>query len=295
MNIGLIGCGRWGRFILRDLVALGCDVTVVARSAESRRRAAEGGARAVVGAVGELEGAKGVVVATPTSTHASVLWQALDLGTPIFVEKPLTDDPSEAAALLARAGDRVFVMDKWRYHAGIESMAAMVRSREFGSVRAITTRRLSWGQAHDDVDGVWIMLPHDLAIVREIAGFVPAAIAAVGSRGTGKDAMLTGFLGPDPVCVVEVSTLSPIRERRVLVEFDEAVVLLEDAYSAALRVRRPGSSDEELRDLADEMPLLKELAVFIAYLEGGPAPRSSAAEGELAVRRIAELRSMAGI
>jgi Trk K+ transport system NAD-binding subunit len=34
--VGLVGCGRWGRHILRDLVALGCEVHVVARSEESR-------------------------------------------------------------------------------------------------------------------------------------------------------------------------------------------------------------------------------------------------------------------
>ena len=31
MNIGLVGCGRWGRFILRDLLSLGVSVSVVAR------------------------------------------------------------------------------------------------------------------------------------------------------------------------------------------------------------------------------------------------------------------------
>ena len=44
LEVGLVGCGNWGRHILRDLVALGCRTTVVARSQESRARAGEGGA-----------------------------------------------------------------------------------------------------------------------------------------------------------------------------------------------------------------------------------------------------------
>jgi D-arabinose 1-dehydrogenase-like Zn-dependent alcohol dehydrogenase len=46
--VGLVGCGAWGRFILRDLVSLGARVAVVARSEESKSRATEGGAHEVV-------------------------------------------------------------------------------------------------------------------------------------------------------------------------------------------------------------------------------------------------------
>ncbi len=64
LEVGLVGCGNWGRHILRDLVALGCRTTVVARSQESRARAGEGGAAAVVQSVADLPAVAGVVVAT---------------------------------------------------------------------------------------------------------------------------------------------------------------------------------------------------------------------------------------
>ncbi|HAX81216.1 MAG TPA: hypothetical protein DCY40_01435 [Actinobacteria bacterium] len=294
MRVALVGCGRWGRHILRDLVALGCEVIVVARSAVSRDRAIAGGAAAIVDDVAHLERIEGIVVATPTNTHAAVLAQVLEFGLPVFVEKPLTDDPAAAQALAEQAGGRLFVMEKWRYHPGIEAMAEMARSREHGRVRMIHTRRDSWGQSHDDVDAVWIMLPHDLSIVREIAGFLPDAVAAVGTRGSGQNATLTGLLGPEPACVVEVSSLSPVRERRVLVEYEDAVALLDDAYATTLRVVRKGSGEEILVPLRSDMPLLLELTAFLDHLRGGPGPRSSAEEGVETVERIARLREMAG-
>jgi len=76
----------------------------------------------------DLGDVAGVVVATPTSTHAAVVAETLALGVPMFVEKPLTDDPESATTLAERAGNRLFVMDKWRYHPGIEALAAMARS-----------------------------------------------------------------------------------------------------------------------------------------------------------------------
>ena len=73
MVVGLVGCGSWGRHVLRDLVKLGCEVPVVARSPESRARAEEGGAALVVPDVESLPRLDGLVAVTATSSHAEVL------------------------------------------------------------------------------------------------------------------------------------------------------------------------------------------------------------------------------
>ena len=176
MVVGLVGCGRWGRYILRDLISLGCDVPVVARSPESRARAEEGGAAAVVDDVASLPAVNGVVVATPTSTHAEVLEEVLALGVPVFCEKPLTDNAEAAAWLTEHAPDRLFVMDKWRYHPGVLELAAIGRDGRLGAVSGLRTVRVGWGNAHHDVDVVWVLAPHDLAIALEVLGEVPRAI-----------------------------------------------------------------------------------------------------------------------
>src|SRR5262249_35051168 len=112
MRVALVGCGRWGSNVLRDLRSLGCDVTVVARSEQSRARRAEGGAAAIVAAVADLPEVAAVVVATTTSSHGAVLDEVLPLGVPVFVEKPLCPDPVAAARLAAVGDGRLFVMDK---------------------------------------------------------------------------------------------------------------------------------------------------------------------------------------
>ena len=297
MRVGLVGCGRWGALILRDLITLGCSVDVVARSAESVLRAQQGKATSIVSTIGELARIDGIVVATTTPTHAQVVAEALELGVPVFVEKPLTDDPATAAALAEQAPDRLFVMDKWRYHPGVEAIARIARSGEFGPLRVLHTRRLGWNQGYDDIDSIWVLLPHDLAIVLEIVGFLPDAAGASGLLGAGQDATLIGFLGPEPNGVVEISSLSPVRERRVQATFEQAVVLLDGSYADRLRILRLGAGpdDEEARPIGDAMPLLEELQVFVDHLGGGPPPRSSAREGALIVLRIAELRSLAGV
>jgi hypothetical protein len=43
------------------------------------------------------------------------------------------------------------------------------------------------------------------------------------------------------------------------------------------------------------MPLLRELRAFLEHLDGGPPPRSSAAEGTRIVEVVEGLRALAGI
>jgi predicted dehydrogenase len=120
----------------------------------------------------------GFIVATPTSTHAVVIEDLLGSGRPIFVEKPLADSADAARRLVAVAGERIFVMDKWRYHPGVEALRDHARSGALGEIRAVRTWRVGWGTSHRDVDPVWTLLPHDLAIAHEILGVLPNAHSA---------------------------------------------------------------------------------------------------------------------
>ncbi len=294
MVVGLVGCGRWGRHILRDLRSLGCDVPVVARSEESRARAEEGGANAVVADIASLTGVDGVVVATPTSTHAAVLEQVLTVDVPVFCEKPLTDDPAAAARLAELGADRLFVMDKWRYHAGVLELAAIAHDRRLGAVSGLRTVRIGWGNPHDDVDIVWVIAPHDLAIALEVMGAVPEPQAAIAQSRNGEALQLSGLLRGDGWWqVLEASGRSPERTRRIELHCEDGVAVLAGGWDEHVSLFREGIEEERI-ETPGELPLLAELRAFVDHLGGGPPPRSTAAEGALVVAAIAELRRLAG-
>lgn len=132
LHVGLIGCGRWGRHILNDLLSLGCEVTVVSVSDVGRRSADEGGAARAVGRIADLPNVAGLIVATPASTHAAVIESLLERGVPIFTEKPMVADRESAFRLARQAPHHLFVMDKWRYHPGVEMLRDIARTEELG-------------------------------------------------------------------------------------------------------------------------------------------------------------------
>ena len=282
-------------------MALGCETVVVARSETSTRTAVEAGAGAVVRSVAEIPEVAGAVVVTPTTTHAEVVDELLERDIPIYVEKPLTDDPQSAAALAARAPGRLFVMHKWRYHPGVEALAAIARSGELGPVSGVRTTRVGWGHPHGDVDGVWMLAPHDISILLEILGTIPEPRAAraetVGSLVTG----LVGLLGDDPWAAIEVSIAHSERRREIRLICEEGVAVLQDPYADHVLIARgelmgPNvSPDAERRGISTELPLLRELRAFVEHLAGRKPPKSSAKEAVEEVAAIGRLRELAGV
>jgi len=301
MNIGLVGCGHWGQYILRDLQTLGCRVSVVARSEETRRRAEAGGADLVVEGSDQLNGVDGVVVATPTSVHADSVEQILGLGVPIFVEKPLTNDPAQAQMIADSAPDRVFVMDKWRYHPGIELLAWLTRKGALGEIRGVKTTRIGWGSPHRDVDAIWILLPHDLSIALEILGHLPPPTGALADVAGGVVRGIDAWSSGSQWAAYQVSSRSPERMRSTAVYGSEATAVLAGTFAQHVAVYPAGDPQEtsvpqpRLLAVPTDMPLLAELRAFVDHLNGGAAPRSSAKEGAAIVKTVAAFRELAGL
>lgn len=303
MRLGLIGCGRWGRNILRDLVALGCEVSVAVPGGESAAAAKSGGASLVVQSHQDLPRVDGIVVAVPTCLHGGIVLEILAARPcPVYCEKPLTADVSKAREIVRRGADRVFVMDKWRYHPGIQSLGHIARSGELGPVLGLKTVRLGWGNPHADVDAAWILLPHDLTIALEITGRIPKPVRAAAESDSRGLMTLSAWLEDGYWMSCEVSARYPGHQRAVELRCAAGVARLTDAYDQDVQVLRTDRWSDggqppawELRPVGNQMPLLAELTAFVEHLRGGPPPRSSAADGLRVVETITTLRAMAGL
>jgi len=300
MRLGLIGCGRWGRRILHDLKAQNVPVTVVDRDEAARTHASAQGAAAVFASVDQTSGVAGWIVATPSTTHADIIGLLLPSSAPIFCEKPLTCDPRSARRIADRAPEHVFVMDKWRYHAGVLELARIARTEALGPVQGLVSRRLAWGHDHADADIAWILLPHEFSIAFEVLGELPMPTFAVAEADSDALRALTVLSRGKAWHLSEIGSRTPERQRRIELRCRDGVAVLANADDAMIKlIRNPtGPADPphiEQIAIGTTAPLYAELAAFIAYLDGGPRPKSSVAEGALIVETIARARALAGL
>jgi len=67
----------------------------------------------------------GVIIATPTHTHADICMSVLDAGFSVLTEKPITNDLSKAVSIVDRAEELkldIFVVCNMRFHLGVSTI-----------------------------------------------------------------------------------------------------------------------------------------------------------------------------
>lgn len=293
LKIGLVGVGPWGRHILRDLRSLGAAVHAVARSPDSIERAREGGAASIVNSQEQLPECDGYVVANRTISHLDAIEALLPRGRPIFCEKPIAADVERVKRLPSEAYKLVFIMHKWRYHPGVIELARIAQSGEYGPVEGLRTLRLGWRNPHACTNTLWVLAPHEISIALSVLGEIPTLVSAAPDpmdADAGGVAHLRSAAGAP--FVTEFSFGHPKPLRRIMLRCRDAVCVLGDSDYAALAVHRNREASPHIVGLSDEMPLLRELRVFLDHLGGGPAPLTPLADEICIIETLAEIEAM---
>jgi myo-inositol 2-dehydrogenase/D-chiro-inositol 1-dehydrogenase len=153
MRVGLIGVGRMGRVhaatlaglaAIDELVLADADAALAGQVAAAIATRSVGGAGRVraAGSIDALwrEGLGGVVIATPTATHADLIVAAAAAGLPVFCEKPVALDPAGTRAVLAQvaaAGVPLQVGFQRRFDPGFAAARDAVRSGRLGWIHTL--------------------------------------------------------------------------------------------------------------------------------------------------------------
>jgi len=140
LRIGIIGIGRIGLAHARTVLAQpGVSQLVLADVDADRAALAAAELGATSCAIDEIfDCVDGVVIATPTSTHAGLLVRAAEAGVPAFCEKPVALDIAttrEVLAAVEASGTPVQIGFQRRFDAGYAAARAAVQAGELGQVR----------------------------------------------------------------------------------------------------------------------------------------------------------------
>lgn len=311
-RIAVVGCGYWGRNLVRDFAALGALAAVVDDNTMLRDELAN--AHSVKGA--RLEDVladaaiDGVVIATPAVTHAPLARRALDAGKHVYVEKPLALDIKDGKELVALAESKnraLMIGHLLQYHPGFIALKAFVDSGKLGRMTYVYSNRLSFGILRREEDVLWSFAPHDLSMILSIVGEEPSEVAAFSTatlHPTIGDFCQLQLAFPNGVKGhVFCSWLHPFKEQRLVVCGERGIVVFEDSAkdprdklkyyahriewsSGAPRAVKAEGDGEPIAYGAGN-PLKDECQHFLQAMQNGSRPRTDGEEG-LRVLRVLE-------
>lgn len=181
VRLGLVGAGRWGRIYLKTLAALpGVAVAGLASGNPDAATWVPPGCRVFshwreMIAAGELDG---VIIATPPSSHAEIVYAAMAAGLPALVEKPLTMDAAEADSLLAEAGRCQPLVRVDHIHLYSPAFRQLLRlTAHSGPILAVRAQAGNFGPYRAKTPVLWDWGSHDVAMMLALAGSPQASSA----------------------------------------------------------------------------------------------------------------------
>jgi predicted dehydrogenase len=241
LRVGVIGYGYWGPNLVRNFSeAAGSRVVAVSDLREERLaqvRDRDPAVRTVADSAELLADptVDAVIVATPVATHYRLAMAAIEAGKHVLVEKPLALGRAEAEALIAAARRRgvVLMVDHtFVYTGAVQKIKELVDGERLGRLLYYDSVRVNLGLFQHDVDVLWDLAVHDLAIMDYVLGRPPRAVAAAGvAHVPGQPvntAYLTCYFDDNLIAHFHVNWLAPVKIRRTLIGGDRQMIVYDD-------------------------------------------------------------------
>ncbi len=179
----MIGVGYLGRFHAQKYAQLPeCELVAVVDGREEVRKAVAGevGTQALADYRGLLGKVDAVSVVTPTPAHFEIADAFLAAGAHVLVEKPITETPEQARALIAQAAksNRILQVGHLeRFNAAVLAAEPHISSPRFMEC----TRLAPYKERGTDVNVVLDLMIHDIDLVQSLANSEIESIEAIGT------------------------------------------------------------------------------------------------------------------
>jgi predicted dehydrogenase len=308
LNVAVIGCGYWGKNLVRNFNQLGalsmvCDTTP-AGQATAADLASQSEIVSDVQQVLETE-VPGVVIATPAETHYDLVKQALLAGKDVFVEKPLALTYEHGAGLLRLAEQQrriLMVGHVLEYHPAVTQLLALVQKGELGKVRYIYSNRLSLGKIRREENILWSFAPHDVAVILRLMSNLPFQVIACGGsylQPNIADVTVTNLLFDNGVRAhIYVSWLHPFKEQRLVVVGSKKMASFDDVAKRLVlydqRVEFQEGQPIPIKGDGDEVPFASDEPLRLecqAFLEAMATRRPPVTDGYSGLRVLKVLQA----
>ena len=307
-KIGVIGCGYWGRNLVRNFFEIGSLGAIVDVNPSSAQKLAETYPTVVSTDVDHflaLPSLQAVAIAAPAVEHFSLARKSLLAGKDVFVEKPLALSSEDGQALvdLARERDRILMVGHLlQYHPAVLELKRLVSSGQLGKIQYIYSSRLNLGRLRTEENILWSFAPHDISVILFLLGEMPSTVAAHGGSYLNphvSDVTMTTFdFSSEVKAHIFVSWLHPFKEQKLVIAADRKMAVFDDMESERKLVVYPHRIDwidrfpvaqkatGEVIPLSQHEPLRTECQHFVDCVRERKTPLTDGEEGLRVLRVI---------
>src|ERR1044071_2222679 len=275
-TIGVIGCGYWGPNLLRNFaeneaarLSWMCDLDTKRLETLGRRYPS---ARTTTDCAQLFKDPQlaAVAIATPVNTHFNFARQALEAGKHVLIEKPFTASVAEAEELIElaeREGLTLMVDHTFIYTGAVRKIKEVVKSGELGELLYFDSVRINLGLFQRDINVVWDLAPHDLAIMDYIIERQPLEVTATGSchveRGIENIAYVMLRFPEEFIAHFHFNWLSPVKIRRTLLAGSRKMIVYDDIEpTEKIRIYDKGVMVTQTEEAADKEAAYQTLVSY---------------------------------
>ena len=312
-NIAVVGCGHWGKNLVRNFSELGALAAVCDPNDKLAQSYAEqyNVGNLSFAAILANPAIEGVVLAVPAPLHASMAIEAMNAGKHVYVEKPLAMNRIEAEGMIASSkenGVQLMVGHLLQYHPIFMAVRELVESGELGSLSYVYSNRLSFGKIRSDEDVIWSFAPHDISMILSLTGQEPEVVRTESSCMLQPDIADTATVHMEFKSAVKahvsVSWLHPFKEQKLVVVGQGGMAVFDDTKPWAEKlalyrhvVQTTGGlpslekAEVEYLEIPQSEPLRNECQHFLNVVSENVAPLTDGDEG-LGVLKVLSAASL---
>lgn len=283
IKVAVVGYGYWGPRVVRNIhrrnpleLKTICD-----QSPKALKRAQEDypevNLSSDIDEVLSSPDIDAVFIVTPVWTHFEFALKALQNGKHVWVEKPFTANSDQAQTLIDLADSRgltIMVDHTFLFTGAVRKIRELIDDKTLGPLYYYDSTRVNLGLFQHDVNVVWDLAPHDLAILDYLVSDRPEAVVATGQNhlnGLEDMAYITIYYSGKMIAHVNVNWLSPVKVRTTLLGGEKKMLVWNDL-----------EADEKLRVYDKGVKLTSQASVYdllVSYRSGDMwAPRVDGSE-----------------
>ena len=311
-NISVVGCGYWGKNLVRNFSDLGALYSVSDVNIETAKNYAN---QYKVKSLTFDEtinnkDIEGVVLTVPAKLHASMAIDAMNKGKHVFVEKPLALNETDAKLMIETSKKnnvKLMVGHLLHYHPIFKEIKKMVEKGQIGKLEYIQSSRLSFGRYRSEEDIIWSFAPHDISMILALANEKPNIIKC-NSKSIIKENHpdIANIFMEFPSGLksnISVSWINPNKEVKLVVTGSLAMLIFDDTkpwdeklslYSYDIKrtdnLTNVNKSSLKFVEVLEEEPLKNECKHFLELVNSDIQPLTDGYEGLEVTKILSKIR-----